>query len=435
MNIQIRGLILAAGKGTRMHDSLPKVLQPILGKPMLQYVIDHMKEAGVGEVFPIIGYGADQIESSIVADGFVYQTEQLGTGHAVMQAKTLLAEKDGITLVMAGDQPLISSGAIQSLIAHHLQQQNKLTLLTTMLDNPYGYGRILRVGSSVVGMIEEWDATDTQRLIQEVNISTYCFDNRLLFELIDQLKNHNKKQEYYINDLVALFHQEGHPVQAIVLDRSGETIGINDKQALADATRNAQQTINERHMQQGVTIVDPTHTYIGPDVIIGQGTIIYPNSVIEGRTSIGERCVIESSTIRDSVIGSLVTIGPYAHVRGQSVVHDGVRLGNFVELKHTILHPQVKAAHLTYLGDSEIGAHTNIGCGTITVNYDGKQKHRTIIGEHAFIGSNVNLIAPIRIGNRAVIAAGSTITDDVGDDDLAIARSYQTTKKGYYKSK
>jgi bifunctional UDP-N-acetylglucosamine pyrophosphorylase / glucosamine-1-phosphate N-acetyltransferase len=431
----IRALILAAGKGTRMNDPKPKVLQPILGKPMLQYVIDHLKVAGVQEVYSIIGYGADQIQQSIRCDGFVMQTEQLGTGHAVQQAMPQFQGKDGITLIMAGDQPLISAESIRQLIDHHQAQANQLTLLTATLNQPYGYGRILRRGDQVVSMVEEWDATEDQKEIQEVNISTYCFDNKRLFELIGQLTNHNKKKEYYINQMVDLFHQNGWKVQGIPIDDHRQTIGINDKIALSEATSFAKWTINQRHMNQGVTMVDPEHTYIGPDVVIGSGTVIYPNSVLEGNTTIGNDCVIESSTIRDSLIGDHVQVGPYAHIRQQTIIGNHARIGNFVEIKHSTLAEGVKSAHLTYLGDATIGKHTNIGCGTITVNYDGKQKHPTTIGEHSFIGSNVNLIAPISIGDRVVVAAGSTLTDDVADDSLAIARPYQVTKKGYYKNK
>jgi bifunctional UDP-N-acetylglucosamine pyrophosphorylase / glucosamine-1-phosphate N-acetyltransferase len=305
-------------------------------------------------------------------------------------------------------------------------------LLTVDNPTPYGYGRVMTNGRKVVAMVEEWDATDEQRLIQEVNLSVYCFDNNLLFQHIDELTNTNNKHEFYINDMVMVLNRHGHSVEAMKTTNFKETIGINDKVALAKATKDLQAMINERHMLAGVTMIDPVTTYIGPDVLIGAGTIIYPNSVIEGKVVIGTNCRIESSYIRDSVIGDDVTVGPFAHIRNESIIHNNVRIGNFVEVKKSVLQDGVKAAHLTYLGDSEIGKHVNIGCGTITVNYDGKIKHKTIIEANAFIGSNVNLIAPITIGEGSVIAAGSTVTDDVPAQSLSIARERQTTKVGYY---
>jgi bifunctional UDP-N-acetylglucosamine pyrophosphorylase/glucosamine-1-phosphate N-acetyltransferase len=281
-------------------------------------------------------------------------------------------------------------------------------------------------------MVEEWDATDEQKQIKEVNLSVYCFDNKLLFKHIDELDNNNNKKEYYINDMVMVFNRHGYMVEAMKTSNLKETIGINDKVALAQATKDLQTQINQAHMLAGVTMIDPNNTYIGPDVTIGAGTVIYPNTIIEGTVSIGKNCVIESSYIRDSQIGDEVTIGPFAHIRNQSVIKNKVRIGNFVEVKKSTLDDGVKAAHLTYLGDSLIGKHVNIGCGTITVNYDGKLKHQTVIEANAFIGSNVNLIAPVTIGAGAKVAAGSTITEDVPKDSFAIARERQTTKVGYY---
>lgn len=428
-----RALILSAGKGTRMNDTLPKVMTTLLGKPFLQYVVDACSSAGFDEIYPIVGYKKELIKNEIAATGFITQDELLGTGHAVQQAKSLLQNKVGVTLVIAGDQPLIKSDTIAELLAYHEQSKNDLTLLTVDNPNPYGYGRVITNGRSILKMVEEWDASKDERLVTEVNLSVYLFNNKKLFQHIHELTNTNNKQEYYINDMVGIFNAHGYQVEAYKTSRFEETIGINDKIALAEASKTLQQMINHQHMINGVTLIDPDHTYIGPDVMIGAGTIIYPNTVIEGASSVGENCRIESSYVRDSMIGNNVQVGPFAHIRQQSIIGDHNRIGNFVEVKKTKTSHGVKAAHLTYLGDTDIGMNTNIGCGVITVNYDGHHKHKTIIKDHAFIGSNVNLIAPVTIGSHAVIAAGSTITEDVPDNSLAIARERQTTKKGYYK--
>ena len=431
--MNINAIILAAGKGTRMREDSPKVLSPIFGKSFIEYVIDSLIEAGVTKIIPIVGFQAEKVQSLLGTDyDYAMQTEQLGTGHAVKMARTLLQDQEGITLIIAGDQPFIKSNTIKSLIELHNKESNELTLLSFDNSNPFGYGRILRDINQVIGMVEETDATEEQKKITEVNLSTYCFDNRVLWNHIDQITNNNKKHEYYINDLVGIFNQHGYKVNAMKSNNYLETIGINDKIVLEEATNLMKLSINEQHMEHGVTIVDKNNTYIGPDVVIGAGAIIYPNSVIEGKVQIGSNCRIESSYIRDSIIRDNVTVGPFAHIRNQSVISDNVRVGNFVEIKKSTLSKGVKSAHLTYLGDSEIGENTNIGCGTITVNYDGTNKHKTVIGKNSFIGSNVNLIAPITIGDNATIAAGSTINEDVPSDSLAIARERQTTKVGYY---
>lgn len=429
--ITLRALILAAGKGTRMRDGRLKVLNSILGKSFIHYVIDACRKAGVTEIYPIVGFQKEIVMKQVQSDGFFVQEPLLGTGHAVMQAASL-KNKEGLTLVIAGDQPLISPQTIQALFDHHLANKNDLTLLTVDKPEPFGYGRVITEGRKILSMVEEWDATDEQKKIIEVNLSVYCFNNKLLFKHLHELDNHNNKKEYYINDLVMVFNRHGYSVEAMKTSNFKETIGINDKVDLAQATKDLQAMINERLMLSGVTMIDPLTTYIGPDVQIGAGTIIYPNSVIEGQVVIGKDCRIESSYIRDSVIGDEVNVGPFAHIRNESIIHNNVRIGNFVEVKKSELHDGVKAAHLTYLGDSHIGQHVNIGCGTITVNYDGKIKHKTIIEANASIGSNVNLIAPITIGEGAVVAAGSTVTDNVPAKSLAIARSRQTTKEGYY---
>jgi bifunctional UDP-N-acetylglucosamine pyrophosphorylase / glucosamine-1-phosphate N-acetyltransferase len=431
--MNINAIILAAGKGTRMRDDRPKVLTPIFGKSFIEYVVDSLKAAGVERIIPIVGFQAEKVQSLLGPNyDYAIQLKQFGTGHAVKMAKDYLENDEGLTLIIAGDQPFIEANTLKSLIDLHLNEKNALTLLSIDNPTPYGYGRILRNNNQVIGMVEETDATANQKTITEVNLSTYCFDNRLLWKHINEITDNNKKKEFYINDLVGIFNQHGYKVNAMKSDNHLETIGINDKIVLEEATNLMKLSINEKHMEQGVTIIDKNNTYIGPDVVIGAGTIIYPNSVIEGNVQIGNNCRIESSYIRDSVIGNNVTVGPFAHIRNESIIGDDVRIGNFVEIKKSTLSNGVKSAHLTYLGDSEIGEHTNIGCGTITVNYDGKNKHKTTIGKNSFIGSNVNLIAPITIGDNATVAAGSTVNEDIPNDSLAIARERQTTKVGYY---
>ncbi|XMB85742.1 bifunctional UDP-N-acetylglucosamine diphosphorylase/glucosamine-1-phosphate N-acetyltransferase GlmU [Mycoplasmatota bacterium WC44] len=427
------GLILAGGKGTRMNDDLPKVAQKILGKEFVNYVYDALKHAGIENVYPIVGYKREIVLSCMNNPVHFVQEEQLGTGHAVQMAYEELHDKDGICFVIAGDQPLITSESIKEVIKVHKENKNQLTLLTAVSPNPYGYGRIVRNGSEVLKIVEEKDASDEEKLINEVNISTFCFDNKLLFKYIKEIRNENAQKELYLTDILEIFKTEGLKVEAVKALTYEETIGISDKVDLAKATGFLKDKINNKHMRNGVTIVDPNNTYIGPDVEVGKGTIIYPGCVFEGNVSIGESCTVQSSCIFDSSIGDNVTVGPFAHIRQNSELGNNIRIGNFVEIKKSKLSDGVKSAHLTYLGDSEIHEGVNIGCGTITVNYDGKNKHKTVIEKGAFIGSNANLIAPITIGENSKVAAGSTVTDDVPNDSLAIARERQTNKKDYYK--
>jgi len=352
----VNAIILAAGKGTRMRDDRPKVLTPIFGKSFIEYVVDSLKATGVERIIPIVGFQAEKVQSLLGPNyDYAIQLEQFGTGHAVKMAKDYLENDEGLTLIIAGDQPFIAANTLKLLIDLHLNERNALTLLSIDNPTPYGYGRILRDNNQVIGMVEETDATAKQKTITEVNLSTYCFDNRLLWKHIDEITDNNKKKEFYINDLVGIFNQHGYKVNAMKSGNYLETIGINDKIVLEEATNLMKLSINEKHMEQGVTIIDKNNTYIGPDVVIGAGTIIYPNSVIEGNVQIGNNCRIESSYIRDSVIGNNVTVGPFAHIRNESIIGDDVRIGNFVEIKKSTLSNGVKSAHLTYLGDSEIG--------------------------------------------------------------------------------
>ncbi len=429
----MNAIILAGGKGSRMKDQLPKVCQKLFGKEFINYVVDALKTAGIENIYPIVGYEKDTVLRAIDIKNYFVQEEQLGTGHAVMMADAALAGKKGTTFVIAGDQPLITAESIKKVIDLHQKNNNDLTMLTAIMDNPFGYGRIIKDGEQVVKIVEEKDATEVEKLIKEVNISTMCFDNEKLFKHLKDIKNDNVKGEYYLTDLIEIFTQNGLKIQATPAITSEETIGINDKVDLAKAQKTLQQIINTRHMLNGVTLVDPANTYIGPDVVIGAGTTIYPNSTLEGKTVIGQNSKILSSYIMDSIVGDNTSVGPYAHIRAGAVIGDNNRIGNFVEVKKSILGDGVKAAHLTYIGDSEVGDKVNFGCGVVTVNYDGKNKFKTVISDEVFIGSNVNLIAPITVGQGAKIAAGSTVTDDIPAHSLAIARDRQTNKVDYYK--
>jgi len=427
-------VILAAGKGTRMKSKYPKVCQPVLDKPMIRCVYDSLGKLSFDNIIPIVGYGADEV-LNVLPKGVEYrvQEQQLGTGHAVMQASDLLKGKEGLTFVIAGDQPLITPESVQKLLDFHIENKNDMTLMTAKLENPYGYGRIIRDGDQILRIVEQKDATVEELRVQEVNISVMLFDNEKLFNFIDTVDTKNKQGEYYLTDMLTIFNQQGYKVGGIAIDDNNEAIGVNDKVVLAEVNKIKKQYVNEKHMLNGVTIVDPESTYIGEDVIIGADTIIYPGSVIFGKSEIGMESEIKSSYIIDSKVGNNVTIGPFAHLRNQAVVGDNSRIGNFVEIKKSTLDTGVKSAHLTYIGDAEVGKDVNFGCGVVTVNYDGVNKHKTIIHDNAFIGSNVNLIAPIQVGENALLAAGSTIHDDVPANALAIARNRQTVKNGYKK--
>jgi bifunctional UDP-N-acetylglucosamine pyrophosphorylase/glucosamine-1-phosphate N-acetyltransferase len=428
-------IVLAAGKGTRMKSDLPKVVHEVLGKPMVKCVYDNLKKSGVDRIIPVIGFKKEEIEKVLPAGiDYAIQAEQLGTGHAVLMAEEFLKDEEGVTIVLAGDQPLISDESIQKVIDFQLNNNVGMSLLTAENPTPFGYGRIIRdEAGNVVKIVEQKDCTEEEARTTEVNISTFCFDNKLLFKYIHEIGTNNAQGEMYLTDLVEIFIKHGHLVGAVKADSLEETIGINDKVALAKATNIKKRLVNERLMRDGVTIIDPENTYIHEDVEVGSGTIVYPGTYIMGESKVGMDCEIKSSYIIDSEVGDGVVVGPFAHLRGHAVVKDNCRIGNFVEIKKSTLDENTKAAHLTYVGDAEVGKNVNFGCGVITVNYDGKNKHKTIIEDNAFIGSNVNLVAPVTVGEGALLAAGSTVNKDVPSDALAIARSKQTNKEGYAK--
>ncbi|MGD6845717.1 bifunctional UDP-N-acetylglucosamine diphosphorylase/glucosamine-1-phosphate N-acetyltransferase GlmU [Bacillus infantis] len=443
-------VILAAGQGTRMKSKLYKVLHPVCGKPMVQHVVDQVSNLHIEKIVTIIGHGAELVKSQLGdASSYALQEEQLGTAHAVMQAKDALEGKEGVTIVVCGDTPLIKAETMESLFRHHEETRAKATILTAIAPDPAGYGRIVRNEEGhVEKIVEHKDATELERNIKEINTGTYCFDNASLFRALNNVSNDNVQGEYYLPDVIEILKNEGETVSAFATGDFDESLGVNDRVALSQAERIMKRRINEKHMRNGVSLIDPEQTYISPEAVIGQDTVIYPGTVIQGAAVIGSECVIgpnteiknckigDTTVIRhsvahDSSIGSDVAIGPFAHIRPQSDIHDEVKIGNFVEIKKSVFGKGSKASHLSYIGDAEVGSDVNLGCGSITVNYDGKNKFLTKIEDGAFIGCNSNLVAPVTVGKGAYVAAGSTITEDVPGEALAVARARQTNKEDY----
>ncbi|WP_174734815.1 bifunctional UDP-N-acetylglucosamine diphosphorylase/glucosamine-1-phosphate N-acetyltransferase GlmU [Mesobacillus harenae] len=443
-------IVLAAGQGTRMKSKLYKVLHPVCGKPMVQHVVDQLINLDIKDIVTIIGHGADLVKSQLGKDSaYALQEEQLGTAHAALQAKDILADKDGVTIVVCGDTPLIRAETMEALFNHHEETKAKATILTAVASDPTGYGRIVRNESGLVEkIVEHKDATEAERTIAEINTGTYCFDNETLFAAIQNVSNNNSQGEYYLPDVIEILKNSNEVISAYQSEEFEETLGVNDRVALAEAERIMRKRITTAQMRNGVTLIDPANTYIDADVTIGQDTIIYPGTIISGLTTIGTDCqigpnseinnceignntVIRQSLAYDSSIGSEVNIGPFAHIRPQSEIGDEVKIGNFVEVKKAAFGRGSKASHLSYIGDAEVGSNVNIGCGSITVNYDGHNKHLTKIEDNVFIGCNSNLVAPVTVGKGAYVAAGSTITKDVPEEALSIARARQINKDQY----
>ncbi|MBG9769295.1 bifunctional UDP-N-acetylglucosamine diphosphorylase/glucosamine-1-phosphate N-acetyltransferase GlmU [Bacillus vallismortis] len=445
-------VVLAAGQGTRMKSKLYKVLHPVCGKPMVEHVVDEALKLSLSKLVTIVGHGAEEVKKQLGDKSeYALQAEQLGTAHAVKQAQPFLADEKGVTIVICGDTPLLKAETMEQMVKEHTQREAKATILTAVAEDPTGYGRIIRgENGAVQKIVEHKDASEEERLVTEINTGTYCFDNEALFRAIDQVSNDNAQGEYYLPDVIEILKNEGETVAAYQTGNFQETLGVNDRVALSQAEQFMKERINKRHMQNGVTLIDPLNTYISPDAVIGSDTVIYPGTVLKGEVQIGEdtiigphteimnssigsRTVIKQSVVNHSKVGNDVNIGPFAHIRPDSVIGNEVKIGNFVEIKKTQFGDRSKASHLSYVGDAEVGTDVNLGCGSITVNYDGKNKYLTKIEDGAFIGCNSNLVAPVTVGEGAYVAAGSTVTEDVPGKALAIARARQVNKDDYVK--
>ena len=451
----IATIILAAGKGTRMKSDLVKVLHPILGLPMLSYPIDlSVNGIKAEKTIVVIGFQADRIKERFQDPRvqFALQGEQLGTGHAVLQAIPFLKSFTGTVLILCGDVPLVKAETLHSFIDAFHEKGSSLSVLTTVVEQPFGYGRIVRSEEGwLERIVEEKDATEEERLIREINTGTYCVKASLLIQELREIGQKNVQGEYYLTDLVEIARKKGLRCSAHWVADAVEVMGINTRVDLAVANEVLRQEKLKELMLSGVTVVDPKTTYVDRTVEVGRDTVLYPNCTLQGTTRIGERCVIESnSKISDSIIGDEVTIrsnsviteskveegasiGPFAHLRPLSEVKTKAKIGNFVEVKKSVIGRGSKANHLTYIGDSMVGEEVNIGAGTITCNYDGFEKHPTIIGDRVFVGSNVELVAPVKVGDRSSIGAGTTVTKDVPEGALAISRVKQKNIKGWWK--
>lgn len=445
-------IILAAGKGTRMKSKLYKVLHPVCGKPMVEHIINRVEETNPTEIVTIVGHGADKVQSQLgERSQYALQAEQLGTGHAVMQAAEFLKGKKGTTLVISGDTPLLTSETLDNLFEYHQGKGASATILTAHAENPTGYGRILRDHVGIVDrIVEQKDATPEEAQVKEINTGTYCFDNELLFDALENLNTDNAQGEYYLTDIIEILKADGKNVAAYQTEDFNESLGVNDRVALAEANRLMRERINHQHMLNGVTLIDPAATYIDAGVTIGAETIVEPGVYLKGETVIGENCVItaqsqivdstiednvtiKTSVMEESVVRSGADVGPYAHLRPKAEIHENAHIGNFVEVKNAVVGEGTKVGHLSYVGDATLGKEINVGCGVVFVNYDGKNKYRTVVGDHSFIGSSVNVIAPVEIEANSCVAAGSTITENIPEHALAIARARQVNKEDYAK--
>ena len=449
-------VILAAGKGTRMKSALPKVLHAAAGLPLIEHVLRTADRVSPQSVVVIVGHQAEMVQSALGDRGqlrFAVQEPQLGTGHALLQAEKALSGAAGTVLLLSGDVPLLKPETLRSLVAHHAATGAAATVLTALIEDPTGYGRIERRDGRISGIVEHKDASAEQRRIREINSGIYAFDIGPLFDALRQIGSANAQGEYYLPDLVKIYRRRGLTVETLLLDDPREILGVNSRKELAQIGQILRTARNEELMAAGVTIVDPATAYIGPDVAIGSDTVLHPNVFLDGRTTIGANCEIQCGVrivnsalddgvfvnsycvITDSRVARGAKLGPFAHIRPDSHVGEDAHVGNFVELKKTLLGRGSKASHLAYLGDAIVGDKVNVGAGTITCNYDGKKKSQTTIEDGAFIGSDSQLIAPVTIGKGAYVAAGSSITQDVPPGSLAISRGKQANKLGWVENK
>lgn len=451
-------IILAAGEGTRMKSKLPKVLHKIGGNPILDYVITASEKAGIKKNVVIIGHGGEKVKEDFNHKNVIFEEQPIGegapygTGYAVKQGVNHVSSEDTV-IILCGDTPLVTKETISNLKEFHDKGKYDGTVLTAVLEDATGYGRIVRdKNGNIEKITEEKDANEKEKEIKEINTGIYAFKGRLLIEALNELDDNNAQGELYITDVVEILKTKGYNLGACIIDDFSDVYGINSKEQLAFCEKVLRKRINTYHMEQGVTLIDPENTYIDQDVKIGKDTVIYPGVFLQGSTIIGEDCTIysqtrivnskigdnteiDSSLIEESEVGNLVHIGPNAHLRPNSILGNEIKIGNFVEVKNSKLGDGVKAGHLAYIGDGIVGKNVNIGCGVIFANYDGENKNKTIIGDNAFIGSNSNLVAPVNIGDNAYVAAGSTITEDVSEGSLSIARARQVNKDSYVRKK
>ena len=413
-------VILAAGSGTRMKSKLPKVMHQVAGKPMVCHVVEEAGALNPTRLILVVSPNNQPVKDCLSENEVEYavQEEQLGTAHAVLQASALLQNFEGNILVLYGDTPLIEASSLRELVTFHEETGASATVVTAQLDNPFGYGRIIRSESGITGIIEEKDASPAQRSIKEVNSGMYCFKSQALFEKIKEVKADNRQKEYYLTDVIGLLVGEGALVEGFELEPE-HIFGVNSRSELALANQLINNRIVNKWLDNGVTIIDPANTYIEKDVEIGAETIIYPYSVLRGKIKIGASC----------------EIGPFAHLRPGTVVGDKGKVGAFSEVKNSLIGTGSKVPHLSYIGDTEIGEGVNIGAGSITCNYDGRKKHKTVIKKGAFIGSDTMLVAPVTVGENAYTGAGSVISKDVPDEALGLERSEQKNIKDYAKKK
>jgi bifunctional UDP-N-acetylglucosamine pyrophosphorylase/glucosamine-1-phosphate N-acetyltransferase len=446
-------IILAAGKGTRMKTDLPKCAYPLLKKPMIVYIIENLTKTGIiDEMITVVGHKKEVIQNILNSRvSYAVQENQLGTGHAVLMAEDLIKE-DGYSIILPGDMPLIDDQVIKEAIDFHESSQNDLTLVSTFVHEPEGYGRIIIRNEQLEAIVEEKDATEKEKEINQINTGIYIVDNKMLFDGLKKISNKNTQNEYYLTDIVKIFKEQKRRISTFILKKAYKAMGINDLYALSQAEAILRREINKTIMRSGVAMINPDTITIGDNVVIEENVTISPNCFITGNSVIKKNAFIgPSSEIHNSIIGENVqiqhslilnsevkensTIGPFAHLRNGAVIGKNNRIGNFVEVKKSITGDTFKASHLAYIGDAEIGDNVNFGCGSITVNYDGVNKYKTIIGDDVFVGCNANLIAPIVLEDNSTIAAGSTLNKNVPKDSLAIARSYQVNKENYFKNK
>ena len=451
MTPTLTAIILAAGESKRMRSRRPKVLHPLCGRPLIEYPMQVTRALGARVVL-VVGRAADDVRATVgTAPDLTYveQAERRGTGHAVLQARPACPAGAGVILVLPADQPLMSETMLRGLVDHHRATGAAATLLTACLDDPTGYGRVLREGGQPVAIVEHRDATPAQREIREIGTSVYCFDAATFWPALDQVTPQNEQGEYYLTDVIGILRREGRRLEAVIAADARECLGINDRRQLAQLAAVHRLRILDRLMAEGVTVLDPASTYVDDTVTIGPDTVLYPGVTLEGATSIGAECVIGTGSqiaasrlgdqihvkpycvLTEAVVEEGAQLGPFCHLRPLSHVGPNAKIGNFVELKKSKIGRGAKVPHLSYVGDAQVGAGANLGAGTITCNYDGVHKHETVIGAGAFIGTNSSLVAPVTIGEGAYVAAGSVITKTVPPGALAVARGRQETREGW----